>query len=1136
MQHPNFLNLRYYDVYYQNSPLRHLKSVARVSGPALMSCAMAAVLFSISPVSSRWISTSQLRPGEPQWTTYVDGLTSNNVNTIFVDNEQVIWVGTNNGIDRFDGRWQSLRANDGLPAGAIRAIAQTTDGQIWAGGDQGLAQLKRSPSDDQWHATIADQLPGPIYALLVTVDGQLWAADDTGVATYDGTSWTHTPLNQPGGATARVLALAEGSDGRVWAGGDALHRIDPQTNQIVAIDDKPFNNRIQALTVAPARGRWTETLWVGTAGQGLWSRTDHWRHFGMPQPGQSAEGVASDNILALHSDSDGTLWIGTNGSGVSLFNPDGLSFFWGGKNWRTLTARDGLAADAVASIAMDSTGAAWLATIAGISRLDTRSWWTLATPEQPEFEAATSIYEDDLGRLWFASDNMGIMVIAGDTVHHITTETGGLPENMIRSVLVDRYDSVWIGTARQGIVRTNVADLLAPAVGRAPEWQQFGSETLGSSVIRASLTGSDGSLWFGTYNGVHHFKPAWNGQGGSWTHFTIEDGLADNIVSQNAIIEDPAGNIWVGTSTGINLLNSGTDQWTSQLPGGPQNVRVLSIAASTDSNAKYAVWAGTESGDVYALDSIAGRWVVFDKVGNPIYALLAPDDGHLWVGTGAGLIKIDVASMMQRLYTRDQGLSDNEVHVLAREGADVVWIGTQTAVLRHQPENMPPEVRIVSVNGKAPAGGAIPLLSQTPLGIAVEGSDLATPASELDYRLRIPELASGWMTKSDEHWTLDPLHPGRYTLEIQAVDGSLNTSDIQRVGLNVSPSVVLPGVGRVAAGLASTIAVTTVTAVAGLTGIALLSIHQRKRRRAALRRRFNPYVSGEPVATQEMFFGRREILERIVDTLHENSIMIHGERRIGKTSLLLHLMEHLRTANDTEVMFLPVYVDLEGTVDEELFSVMMEELIKSLASHQAMMPAMAPLRYHQVGWATYDHREFARDLDVVLAMLAETTSKAVRVVLILDEMDVMNTYQPVTQQQLRRIFMRTYAHSLGAVVAGVNISKTWERMESPWYNLFNEFELGPLSDQAAHDLILEPVRGIYQVDPEVVSYIALHSRGKPYLIQQHCMEAVNQMLAAKRNRITLDDARRALTELQRHRSSRTRPSVRKTFKIQSNPS
>ena len=63
---------------------------------------------------------------------------------------------------------------------------------------------------------------------------------------------------------------------------------------------------------------------------------------------------------------------------------------------------------------------------------------------------------------------------------------------------------------------------------------------------------------------------------------------------------------------------------------------------------------------------------------------------------------------------------------------------------------------------------------------------------------------------------------------------------------------------------------------------------------------------------------------------------------------------------------------------------------------------------------------------------------------------------------------------------------------------------------AARELILEPIKGIYQMAPEAVSYIALHSRGKPYLLQQHCMEAVNQMLAAGRNKITLDDARRAL--------------------------
>lgn len=1094
---------------------------------------MAVILASVLPVSSRWISASEARPQEPHWITYVDSLTSSNVNAIFVDKDQVIWAGTNNGVDRFDGRWQSLQADESLPAGAIRAVAQTTDGAIWVGGDRGLARINVVAPDEQWQVTKVESVPGPIYALLAAASGRLWAGTDAGVTYFDGTSWTPVPLHQLNGMPARVLALAEGSDGRIWAGGDTLHMIDPHSNQVDTIADGRFHNRIQALLVAPAQGSWPETLWVGTAGQGLWSYTDHWRHFGMPQPGQSAEGIASDNILAISHDSNGTLWIGTNGNGVSLFNPDGLSIFWGGKNWRTLTTRDGLAADAVASIALDSSGIAWLATIAGISQLDTRTWWTLATPEHAEFDAATAAFVDNQGRLWFGSDNMGVIVIADNTVHHITRETSGLPEDMIRSVLVDRDDTVWIGTARQGIVRARVTDVLSSTEGHLPEWQQFGSETLGPNVIRASLAGSDGSLWFGTYNGVHLFRPARNGLGGHWTNFTVNNGLADNIVSQNAIAEDLAGNIWAGTSTAINRLSAGADQWISYQPGKPANVKILSVATSGVSDAKYPVWIGTEFGDLYALDGATDQWVLINRIGSPIYALLAPDDGYLWAGTGAGLIKLDVANMAQRLYTRAHGLSDNEVHVLARESTNTVWAGTQTGILRHLPERVPPKVRIVSVNGKSPADGTVQLLSQTPLGVAIEGSDLATPASDLDYHLRIPELDPRWETKSDEHWSFQPLPPGRYTLEVLAVDGGLNTSEIERINLEVAPSVVLPRLGRVATSLATIIAITTVSALTGLVGIVLLTVRQRKRRRAALRRRFNPYVSGEPVATQEMFFGRGDILARIMDTLHENSIMIHGERRIGKTSLLLNLADHIRTTNDSQVMFVPVYVDLEGTVDDELFSVMMEELIGSLPNR---MPAIASLRYNQVGWAAYDHREFMRDLDTILEMLAQTTRKTVRVVLILDEMDVMNTYQPVTQQQLRRIFMRTYAHSLGAVVAGVNISKTWERVESPWYNLFNEVELGPLSDDAARDLILEPVRGIYQVAPEVVSYIALHSRGKPYLLQQHCMEAVNQMLAAGRNKITLDDARRALTELRRHRPTKAHPPARRSMKIQANPS
>ncbi|MEZ4769049.1 MAG: two-component regulator propeller domain-containing protein [Caldilineales bacterium] len=959
------------------------------------------------------------------------------------------------------------------------------------------------------------------------------AGTDRGVAYHDGTAWSTVSLRQQSGLPARVLALAQGSDGTLWTGGDSLHRIDGTSGKIELITGAPFQNRIQALLVTPARSKWPEALWVGTAGDGVWCYTDHWWHFGMPPPGQSAEGIASDNILALAADSSGTLWIGTNGSGISLFNPEGLSIFWGGKNWRTLTTRDGLAADAVAGIAIDSSGTAWLATIAGIHPMDVQTWQTLATPERRAFESPTAAFLDEPGRLWFATDTAGVVVVDRNEAHYITAEASGIPENMVRSVLVDHTDTVWIGTARQGIVRARVADVLNTAEGHQPSWQRVSGEALGSNVVRASLVARDGSLWFGTYNGVHRFTYTAHDRSGQWTNFTVDNGLADNIVSQNAIVEDGDGRIWVGTSTGVNRLDPGASQWTSYRFGGSAANKILSMAVPGSSSTDRAIWAGDAAGDIYALNSATDQWILVRQLDSPIFALLAPDDGFLWAGTGAGLVKLDVETMAQRIYTRDTGLSDNEVHVLTRGPSGAVWVGTKTGIVRHQPEEVPPTVRVISVNGKSPAGGTVQFLSQTPIGIAVEGSDLATPASDIDYRLRIPELSTAWQNISEEHWTLDPLPSGRYTLEVQAVDNALNTSAIERTTLEVVPSVIAPLLGRVPVSLATVIAVSTVTAVTGLAGIALLTIRQRKRRRAALRRRFNPYVSGEPIARQEMFFGRSEILARIVDTLHENSIMIHGERRIGKTSLLLHLVDYLQGAEDDEFMFVPVYIDLEGTYGDQLFSVMMEEIIDRLPGY---LPEMPRLRYHDVEWSEYDHREFGRDLDIVLDALAETTRKTVRVVLVLDEMDVMNTFQPVTQQQLRRIFMRSYAHSLGAVVAGVNISKTWDRVESPWYNLFNEVELGPLTDEAARDLILEPIRGIYQIAPEAVAYIALHARGKPYLLQQHCMEAVNLMLAAGRNRITLDDARRALVELQRHRPPKARPPGRRSLKTQRSPS
>ena len=128
-------------------------------------------------------------------------------------------------------------------------------------------------------------------------------------------------------------------------------------------------------------------------------------------------------------------------------------------------------------------------------------------------------------------------------------------------------------------------------------------------------------------------------------------------------------------------------------------------------------------------------------------------------------------------------------------------------------------------------------------------------------------------------------------------------------------------------------------------------------------------------------------------------------------------------------------------------------------------------------------------------------------------MDTLSHFDHVYQQQLRRIFMRDFASTVGAVVAGIQISKDWDRIESPWFNLFNEVAMQPFTREEATSLLVEPVRGYYVFAPEALTFILDASDGRPFRLQQYALEAVTQMLAAKRRQITMVDVRAARRDL-----------------------
>jgi tetratricopeptide (TPR) repeat protein len=274
-----------------------------------------------------------------------------------------------------------------------------------------------------------------------------------------------------------------------------------------------------------------------------------------------------------------------------------------------------------------------------------------------------------------------------------------------------------------------------------------------------------------------------------------------------------------------------------------------------------------------------------------------------------------------------------------------------------------------------------------------------------------------------------------------------------------------------------------------------------RRRRQLMKRRFNPYIAGAPVLDTDMFFGRELLIERILQTIHNNSLLLYGERRIGKTSLQHQLRRRLQQLDDPQYDFFPVYIDLQGTPESQFFATLAEDVFHELAP---LLDGMKP--GDGLGEdADYGYRELVADLRRVIKTLEARSSKQVKLVLLIDEVDELNAYDPRVNQRLRSLFMKSFAENLVAVVSGVEIRKQWDKEGSPWYNFFEEIEVTPIERNDAEDLITRPIGGVFKIDQEVIERILELTDRKPYHVQRLCVALVNRMYEQGRRVITTAD-------------------------------
>jgi len=355
----------------------------------------------------------------------LDGPTPGAVKALVADGPDVVWVASDRGLLRVEGRVVTrLTVDDGLPSNLCRAVLPDRNGTLWVATSGGLARR----TAEGWRVlTTAEGLPDSfVAALWQDRDGSLWVGTEGGgLARLEG-SRVSTFSDRDGLSHNFVRSLYEDREGSLWVGTNG------GLNQLRDTKVRTYTTReglcadFVRVVLEDRRG----DLWVGTDGGGLCRfRGGAFSSFGVEL------GLPSASVRALGEGRDGTLWVGSR-SGLSRF--DGTSF-------TTWTMRDGLSSNLVRAVLEDHEGTLWVGTEGGgLNRLSAGRIEVLTMGNGLPSNDVRALFEDKLGQLWIGT--YGGLVRWHDGVERVLGTADGLPNDIVFAVTEDGRGNLWVGT------------------------------------------------------------------------------------------------------------------------------------------------------------------------------------------------------------------------------------------------------------------------------------------------------------------------------------------------------------------------------------------------------------------------------------------------------------------------------------------------------------------------------------------------------------------------------------------------------------------------------------------------------------------------------------------------------------------
>lgn len=734
--------------------------------------------------------------------TVADGLSQTTINVIFQDSRGFLWIGTQGGLNRYDGYTFKIYNSKGYKDNAISSnfitcITEDKSGNLWIGTKNGLNKYIYTEDrfvyykhDNKDPLTIASD---EIQGLYFDKKNNFWIKTPETVDRMDLATlrFYHYPFfnNIFNFSNERVnYPIVEDNNGKLWVGTkDGLNFLD---RGLLLFDryvqpEKTYGNWSNNIITSIQITKDKNDFLVGT-NDGLYAFDRNSKQFTLPY---NLKVFSEKTIYALFEDSKGIIWIGSN-RGLEVFNrktnvlqevkfPENIKI-------NMLQAQ-------ITSIFQDRSGLIWVGSNRGLLKINihAKKFKLINKNSSPKIDLSSddiaSIYKDN-NQLWVGTWGEGLNIIDLNTnslKKYDFSNRADVNLNFIHSIYKDKSRNYWIGT-RDGVLHFNL--VTGEGKNICEEYKINGCAIIKSNRISHIEEDQAGNLWFASFYGLHKLNKAKNDIQ-SWL-YSPDDTMSMPSNISYFIKSDSKGFFWVGTEKGLVKFDPITGKilkksQMSKMEKYSGNSIIYTIEVDEENK---SIWAGSENGLIrFDLNCNVIRLYTEDDhlSGNIVYSLFKDNYNNLWLSTNRGISKFNIHNETVLNYNLQDGLQNYEFNMGAsfKDPNGVFYFGGVSGINVIKPDsvgrsNRLPNIVLTDIEyiDKYGQRNYLPGTSKDitlPYGtnlltIDFAALDFAYPSkNQYKYKFYSGDDESEWINLGNRHsTTFTNIKPGKYTFKL----------------------------------------------------------------------------------------------------------------------------------------------------------------------------------------------------------------------------------------------------------------------------------------------------------------------------------------------------------------------------------